>query len=331
MGRRWDRGRNALRGALAGAFARMWVPRVVLTWSILLAVAILLASWLTRQSPWWSGVLANLGVTVLLLGPAAYVAHLLTGRVREAQDSAAAADSNAKEARAEAAEAAQAVREVQERLAALDIEEALFEHQLEPLRDEVKAYGEWAEYLDRKSLIRALNVGIDSGLISTTGIRCPVWETDAHIRFSLRGDEVLVTVEDDAGNVRSEHPWPEDLDALELYKQLDAAMSNLGWHLGPKLFSPRQFVVDTAEALTYAAEMRAQKLRWQANHFDRVIEPFEGWFLTEGGLVAKERIYHIGRDRMDDLDWEEHLGNRYPDVLGPLAVARAYYARVDAN
>lgn len=325
MGTSRRRGRDWSRGLVKRAIEVSWKPRAVIVWTILLASVVLLLSWIS--SAWLSGVLANLGVTVLLFGPAAYVAHLLTGEVRQAKAAAATAESNAREAKAEATQASEAARVVGKQLAALDIEKALFEHQAAPLRDELDAYGRWAELLDRPSLLRALEVGTASGLISAAGIRCPVWETNAHIRFSFDGDEVLVTIEDDAGNVRSRHPWPPSLDALGLYTQLDTAMKDLDWHLGPRLFSPRQFVVDVAEALGYAAEARAQKLRWQAHHFNRIIEPFEGWFLTEAGLVAKERIYNIGRDRLDDLDWEEHLARRYPDVLEPLAVARAYFAK----
>lgn len=287
-----------------------------------------------EDSPWVSGILANLGVTVLLIVPAAYVGHRFSdwvGQVHERTDEATRQAENAKQDAAKAqtdvdmlADSVKTdLKSIREQLMADQAVESEREHSL---------YADLAERGDRSSLIRVLRAGQQSGLISQKGVRSPVWETDLHFRFILSDDGTALTVnfEWDNGTVAASHAWLADVDALVFYKELWRSVQRLGEYLGTGLFDPTESLERLSEALEYASRYRAQKLRMGSGNVVNIVEVIDGWYITDAGMFEKNHVhYFIAAERLWEMDWEEHIiGKRWDDtnIVSAIAVARALHS-----
>ncbi len=209
---------------------------------------------------------------------------------------------------------------------ARDIRDQLAAAQLDRLQATVATFEAWGERADRLSIERVLDVGTRIGLLSASGVRTPIWETELHLRFSADPTcGVVITIEDDAGNVRSRHDWSEGIEAIDIFGRLDDAMESLEKHLGPLLFDPIQSIDVAAEALVHAARYRAQRLNMGSQYFDGILEYVEGWYITDAGVVPRgHEHYFIASDRYDEMDWEDHISAKGWDGIVPaLRVARA--------
>jgi pimeloyl-ACP methyl ester carboxylesterase len=208
------------------------------------------------------------------------------------------------------------------------LERQMVERQLADLESELDVFREWKSSASRQSLVDALAYGRASELIAAQGFRAPIWETDWHLRFQTREGEVTLTIERDSGEILREHPWVEDTSAEAVFQALDDSMQSLGEHLGPGLFLPTRCIEEAADALIFAARYRSQALNQGSELFVDLIEYVDGWYIAERGLFPVEHpFYLVARDRMDEMDWEDHLSAKgWDGVHRAMAIARALYS-----
>lgn len=210
-----------------------------------------------------------------------------------------------------------------------EVEAALQDSQVERLDARTHPIREWIRRGDRDATIAMLRSTIESGLVSSHGLRTPLWETTLHLRFVLVGDTLTIKVEHDSGNERGAVEWTPNLTTLEVFQQLETIVDDAGQHQGTLLFSPAESIRTAGEALLFAVHYSAQKVQSGAEYFDGIIEYVDGWFITEDGIVSREHPYYfINRNRTNDLDWEEHISDKgWPGAHSAMRVARAYYPK----
>lgn len=108
-------------------------------------------------------------------------------------------------------------------------------------------------------------------------------------------------------------------------------MHRIGRHPGPGLFSPAASIRSTADALKFAFTYGAQTLQMGSENFNSIIEYLDGWYLTDRGVVSREHPYYlIGRERVDEMDWEQHISDKGWDGIYPaMRVARKVFDQSD--
>lgn len=138
---------------------------------------------------------------------------------------------------------------------------------------------------------------------------------------------MTLTIERDTGEVLREHAWHEDMSTDTFFQALDDSMRSLGEHLGPGLFLPTRCIEEAADALIFAARYRSHALNQGSELFVDLIEYVDGWYIAERSLFPVEHsFYLVAHDRMDEMDWEDHLADKgWGGVHRAMAIARALY------
>lgn len=283
----------------------------------------LIGSWfLTAVNPWLSATMDNIGVVVLLLVPGEYaLARLRAGfaQIARGVDQAQAT-----------AEAAMATAErTQESLD--DIRETLLARQHAEHEAELDIYRRLVTAPSRESMLEALRHATDSDVVTTAGVRVPVWETDLHYRFVLGRpeDDLTVRLERDDGTVISSHLWDAETPSRVFFQRLVHAVRDAGGDLGVGLNDPTESVEQLSNMLVEVTRLRAQELMGHRGILRKIIERRDGWYFTENHVLPAEDLgYQIAVSRLDEMDWEEHLRNKGWYDAGPaLEFARRLYRR----
>lgn len=204
------------------------------------------------------------------------------------------------------------------------LDQELQDEQMSRLASEVDVYTNWRREGGRTEGLTALNLGVSSGLVSTSGYRVPIWETSLHLRFSLAEPDLRLSIETHGGRVLFKTDWVPEISTLEMFRNLDEAMRDLGEHLGPLLFSPARAIQDAVDSLVFAAKYRAQALRSGSEYFEKLIECVDGWYISEDRVFPREHpFYSITKDRLNEMDWESHISDKgWSGIHSALEVAR---------
>jgi hypothetical protein len=278
---------------------------------------------------WISGVLANIGVTLLLVVPGALIVHSLGATLQGVRRQANSAQKIAIDTASGMDNLSKTVGDLVEGAEA--IRKDLFQLQMGELDEELAPYKRMKKQSDRQSLLSALKQAIQTGLVSKSGLRSPIWWTEAHFRFSLSEAEGLIfTIEDHGGNVLSKHEWLPEVSPVSFFSELSAEAKKLGLHLGPQLFDPTESIQSAADALSYAVSEGAQKLNAAHGVLVGIREFVEGWFITDSGIVPKgHESYFIAKHRLWERDWAEHVNSTREwdeqNIHQALEVARALH------
>ncbi|WP_157210300.1 esterase/lipase family protein [Nocardioides aequoreus] len=210
-----------------------------------------------------------------------------------------------------------------------EVEHLLLDRQMRALGQELQVYRDWGQQGTRDTMLAALRLGIESGLVSPEGFRSPVWETSVHLRFVLDGDgNAVIRIEEDGGVALSDFAWEAGVATIDAFSALEEAMRGLGVHLGTGLFLPTKNVQESAEALEHAARYRSQTLNSGSEYLTHLIELVEGWYITQRGVVSREHPYYfISRERVHELDWEQHVSDKgWEGIHAAMRVSRALFA-----
>lgn len=313
---RWDDAQGScavtskLGGMIAGDSKNHKAPRrrrvllFVLTAAAGLALAFI--SWLLRSvDEWWSNLLANTAVVVLLLIPGEL---LLTGMRRRVDR----VESTATEAAAAAAHAQQSADATARTLE--EIKQKLIDQQLAELEDDLAVYRNITNDLRHGTLHAALRKATDDGLISPEGVRVPVWETDVHYRFTIDIPTpgcLTVQLEEDDCHILSTVVWEPETLPEDFLQTLVHAVRDAGRDLGTGLNLPTQSVEELASMLTDVTQLRSQELAGHRDALRKIIERRNGWYFTEKNVIPAEHLYYrVAVTRLNELDWEEHLRDK---------------------
>lgn len=304
---------------------RSRLSRSLVTSAVLLAgLGAGLFSWLLQSTDsWWSGMLGNLSVTIVLLVPAEIALNWVRRGFRSIQRRTEAIREIAESARATAFSAEQSLADVRAEI--IGRQEREYDEFLDTFR-------EMATKSSRDSLLRGLKVAAERGFLSPAGVRSPVWETDLYYRFLIDNTATALTVrlERDDGSVLSEHPWPAGVTASDFYQELVEAVRSAGADLGVGLNDPTNSVQELSEMLVDVARLHSQELLGYRDHLNKIIERVDGWYFTERFVLPKENLdYTIAVSRLNEFDqisWEEQLrGKGWYEAETMLAFARRLY------
>ena len=285
-------------------------------------VALAFVSWLLKSpDEWWSNLLANMAVVVLLLIPGEF---LLCGMRRRVDR----VESTATEAAVAAAHAQQSADATARTLE--DIQQNLIDRQLAELEGEMGVYRNITNDPQRSTLLTALRKATGDGLISPDGVRVPVWETDIHYRFrqDIPTEEAIsVQLEEDSGTVLSTITWDPDTSPEDFFQALVRAVRDAGRDLGTGLNLPTQSVEELANMLIDVTQLRSQELAGHRDVLRKIIERRNGWYFTEENVVPAEHLYYrVAVHRLNELDWEEHLrGKGWYSAPDAIQFARRLY------
>lgn len=287
----------------------------------------LTGSWeLNVANPWWAATLGNIGVALLLLVPGEAALSWITSSFKQIEQATDAVRATAESAQDVAERTARSLE---------DIRTELMDRQVSEHESELDVYRGIIRDPSRESLIRALRHATESGIITSMGVRSPIWETSLHYRFVLDQPEtdLEVRLETDDGRVISSHPWASQIPPNDFYQSLVQAVRDAGQDLGVILNDPTRSVQDLAEMLVEVTERRAQALMGYRDHLYKIIERRDGWYFTEKAVLPAENLrYEISVNRLDEMDWEEHLRAKgWYGAGSALAFARSLYGLNKGN
>ncbi|MGH8955854.1 MAG: hypothetical protein ACRDVF_12655 [Microbacterium sp.] len=194
------------------------------------------------------------------------------------------------------------------------IHQQLADRQQVELDEKVEQYRAPLTSLNRESLLEALRAAEAEGLISTAGVRAPVWETEVHYRYVIddpKHGALSVQLEEDDGTVIFVAEWRPGVGADEFFQELVAAVRTAGHDLGTGLNLPTESVRQVLKMLEDVTVLRSQALFGHRDHLTRIIERIDGWYFTEGFILPAEDItYAIHVHRLDEMDWASHLSQK---------------------
>lgn len=275
---------------------------------------------LRESNPWLSNLLANAAIVVILLIPGEWLLVRVRSDIRRVE-------TETDEVRATADSAKQTAEEAARSLA--DLRETLLDRQYDELAEHLDIYRDIVRAPTRSSLLRALRRATKEQIITERGVRSPVWWTDLHYRYVIdEGEtELEVRLEDDFGSVISIHPWAETTSPEDFYAQLVSAVRDSGRDLGTGLNDPTESVEQLSDMLVTVATLRSQEPLGHRNTLFRIVERRDNWYFTETAIIPSDHLsYVIGRDRLNELDWDEHLYNKGWEGAGAaLEFARRLY------
>lgn len=289
--------------------------------TILSGVVLAVGSWFLRDvDPWWSALLVNMAVVVLLLLPGELLLTRIRSRFERVENVADQAQANAEIAQQTAEETARSLE---------DVRGILIDRQLAELEGELDVYRDIVNNPSRESLIDALRKATEDEIITCTGVRVPVWETDVHYRFVV-GDtlsELVVRLEHDNGEVISSVAWEPDASPEDFYQRLVYAVRDAGQDLGTGLNDPTHSVQELSDMLVDVTKLRSQELAGHRSTLRRIIERRDGWYFTEKDIIPAEDLHYcIAVSRLNEMDWEEHLlGKRWYTASRAIEFARDLY------
>jgi hypothetical protein len=288
-----------------------------------MGTGMLIGSWFLKTvDPWWSATMDNVGVVILLLIPGEYaLARLRSGFAQVTR--------RVDEARATSEAAMSAAERTQESLD--EIRETLLGRQKAEHEAELDIYRRLITAPSRESILEALRHATETDVVTSAGVRVPVWETNLHYRFVVAphvGD-LTVQVERDDGTIISAHRWDAETPAGVFFQSLVQAVRDAGCDLGVGLNDPTESVEQLSNMLVEVTRLRAQELmgyRWKLR---KIIERRDGWYFTEDHVLPAEDLgYQIAVSRLDEMDWEEHLRNKgWYDAGAALEFARRLYRK----
>lgn len=307
---------------------------------ILGSIAALLASCqLQDDNPWWSSVLVNLGVALLLIVPAAWVGTKVLAGVdrvgklsKHADDTAKAAVKDASDAKALAERTAKSVDDISSEVMSWLLRD-----------DEVRmgVYSRLLDRFDRQSLIAALRLATERNIISEGGVRTRIWETTLYYRFVLDAahDHLEIRIEDEEESVLSTHEWTPQKEASSFAKELADALEELGVAVcAERLASActkdivEMFQLVERERLKdgpTALRNIVQKEQCDASD-DPEHEPELGWwYFTEEAMVPAHQTYksYSYRELFEGVLADDLLRKQYAGVNEALATAKVLYKR----
>ncbi|MFU8947897.1 hypothetical protein ACLRGF_14325 [Mycetocola zhadangensis] len=283
------------------------IPRrmLIVGATVLVGATLVVASWLLRDDdPWWSALLANVAVFAMLLIPGELLLARFGARIERAEGAADNAQVTADEAQRTAEDTARSLQ---------DVRSGLIERQLAELEAELDVYREIVNRPSRETMLGALRKATEDEVITRAGVRAPIWETDIHYRFVVDDtlSELEVRLEHDDGKVISSVVWEPDAAPEAFYQQLVLEVRAAGHDRGTALNDSTQSVQELSEMLVEVARLRSQELAGHRQTLRRIIERRDGWYFTEDYVIPADSLsYTIATDRLNEMDWEQHLLNK---------------------
>jgi len=296
----------------------------LLTSGFILAAGLVAAfvSWkLQDDEPWWSAILGNLAVTVVLLIPAEFALSWVRRGFRSLQRENAKVRKVAEDAHDIAARVEGTLEEVQQ---------ALVDRQTDEYSEYVDVFRKMARDSSRDSLIHGLRLATRDGIVTEDGVRSPIWATPLHYRYLVDqgNEELVVRIERDNADVISTHIWGAELSPLDFYQELAGGVHAAGHDLGVGLNLPTESVLKLSEMLVDVSLLRSQVLMGHRDVLRGIIERRDGWYFTEKYVVPEHNLsYAIEIHRLNESDWEEHLrGKGWLDAADAIRFARRLYS-----
>lgn len=309
-----------------------WVRPVATVVIVVIGLGAATLSWgIQTTDSWWSNMLANSSVVTLLLIPGELILSQVRRRVAVTEKKVTGVEAKADTAQVTADAAKKQADQTAQSLS--DIEGKLVDAQRDELDAEIERYRSLASNITRESFLDTLRKATADELITTAGVRAPVWETDVHFRFVIdtpNDGDLIVNLETDDTTVLSRTVWELGTSAAEFFQQLVQAVREAGQDLGTGLNLPTESVQNLLEMLAEVTQLRSQVLMGHRESLHRIIERANGWYFTEENVIPVDRLnYKVAVSQLDEIDWIAHLYRKGWDTAAwAIEFARRLY-RVD--
>ena len=301
--------------------------------AIVLGLALATGSFfLYADLPWWSNILANAAVVILLLIPGEWILSRLNEAIVQVDAKATAIGTTATEARIIAEEARESAE--QTALSLEDVRRSLIDRQHEELSEEKDFYASLVSDPRRENITLVLRTATDAGLITSKGVRAPIWWTDLHYRYVLgTADDFSMNIETDDGSILHTERWPEDEPPEVFFQRLVEAVRAQGADLGTGLNDPTESLERVSEMLVEVVRLRSQDPLGHRHTLKNIIERRDDWYFTERLFTSPSHHgYSIAIDRLNEIDWEQHLYDKgWGDGVDAIQFARRLYGVAKAK
>jgi hypothetical protein len=285
------------------------------------AAGLLYWSWRSQTSTWESGLLVQLGATLLLFVPLAYVGHVIEARltrVSEQQDQISTrqeqAASDVARLTGEVAQTQADLRQTREQLAEVvrervtagrDRDAALF-----------KAVGEAPSQADvLKSLMRAQEIGIIPrqgcrvDLISDSYLRFkPEWKSrDPIVRGGQDPDVIELTLERIDGEALRRIEWDSESTPSDMGVCIAEEMQASGVYPGDGLYDAGKIFADLSALLSFGHESSTSGKISPVRHIIQLCPP--QWAVCDDGVYSMDQPYQIAAWRLNE-NWLSHMSEK---------------------
>lgn len=277
-----------------------YVRRVIKSWlyravPIIVGACLLFVSWrLGERWHWWSDALMTVGASLALVSPLLWITKGMEAKTTKKIDDLR--------------------HEVEEDVASLrrsvsDSQKYVLEKLRERRSEQETELSRFLQDPTRENVLACLKLADSLGLLSKVGVRgsSPVVDLDVRLQL-VRGEEVRLFLD------YRDHPgvqritWRTGVTFEELMLQLAAAVQQTSYWPGEGLWNFEGALRGIADVFTTALWMRAN-----GNHMTNVVQVVgKQWIISDHDIKSVEVVnpYQIAFDRLDELDWEEHLSGK---------------------
>jgi hypothetical protein len=289
--------------------------------TVAVATGLLYWSWVSETSTWESGLLVQLGSTLLLFVPLVVVGRVIEtrlARVSEQQDQIATRQE----------ETASEVARLTEEVAQTQADLRLTREQLsDVVRERItrrkgkdsalfKAVGEAPSQADvLNSLIRAEEIGIipEQGcrvdLISDCYLRFkPGWKSSDPIVHTFEAPDIVeLTLERIDAEALRHIEWEAESPASDIAFRIAEEMQASGVYSGDKLFDAGKIFADLSALLSVGHESSTSGNVSPVRHIIQLCPP--QWAVCDNGVYCTDQPYQIAAWRLDE-NWLSHMNGK---------------------
>jgi hypothetical protein len=265
-------------------------------------ITALAGSWLAESSAWWSSVFIEIGTALLLLAPLLSLTKRIEGRVEESE----------RQTLRRVDELTETVSSAQENLARTmaDVSLIVGQRLAEERRSDEDVYEALKFAASREDLIGALRRGRNYGIISASGPRTDLFDTDFYLRFSLHdGDmpRVVLGIETIEGEKFHSEEWKPGQSLPDLLTELGRVLKKRGRWPGEVAYQPGYAFEELADLLLIGSRVHAR-----GGDVRGIIQLVrKDWFVTDRGICPVRRpSYFINASRLDESDWDQHMSTK---------------------
>jgi len=268
------------------------ISRAAVVWiflTVALGIGIVAVSYVMRdRDHWLSDATMTVGCSLFLVAPIVYLTQKIQSR----------SDERIQEVRQELSDEVSGLRR-----SLAESQEYVYErlHEQESQdRDRIRRMLDDTSY---ESVLAALSAARDLRLLSPIGVRGDAITTDFYLRLQLVNDDIHVHLDTfDEASVFSER-WPKGAALADVMLALASKVKGTHWWPGDARWNFTGAFEKIVDVFLTALQMRA-KGEFVHNVVEKVDEE---WILSDWDAVAIGQHYQVTYDRLDEIDWFDHL------------------------
>jgi hypothetical protein len=259
---------------------------------------------------WWSNLLLQIGSSVILLVPFAWITKWVERQVE------------ASEVRTQAAvsELSREVERTQTDLARTTAEiTTLISERFSSERDkDRKLFSAVSTAPSREDIIRALQRASELKIISTFGVRVPLERTGLYLLFPPCVDtglsvnpalEIRLQTRELKEVMRVD--WDPGVSPVDFLHDLGVRLRDTDYWYGDESYAPGKTLETLSSILELGLLAIIEGYPESLNQIFELVEdghPDDRWVVTETAVVNPKYRYQVAYHRLNEIDWNRHIG-----------------------